>query len=245
MSQDALKPRLMVAIDTKTRDDFFRQLDQFEGLSLVVKVGLRMLPQLSLKELAEIRARGFELFIDAKLHDIPSQVAETVEVFGSIGAEFLTVHLSGGFEMLSLAQIAAAKSKTRLLGVSVLTSLSDEDLEDVGIATGAAVQVEKLVLLGLRAGLSGFVCSAQDLQSLVRNEQLRARWPLFVTPGISTGLGQVGADQTRVATVETACSLGSGALVVGRGISAAESPRKAAEEVLSRIDRFWQEATQS
>lgn len=217
--------KLAVALDNKTKSDFLDTFQKLKEFPLVYKVGLKMLPHL---ERADWKLfDGKSLFVDAKLHDIPSQVADAVMAYGDKGANFLTVHLSGGRKMLEEAVKAAQPYDLRLLGVSVLTSLSEEDLSEIGFAS-TAESVERLLRLGIASGLDSFVMSTREL---TRSKKVFPH--IFcVTPGISFDSGSTNKDQQRTATVQEAVSLHSDLIVMGRAILTSDDPVASVQKVL-------------
>lgn len=167
-------------------------------------------------------AGGLPLFLDLKLHDIPHTVARAVAAAAALAPALLTIHAAGGPAMIAAAR-GAAPPATRIIAVSVLTSLDDADLLAAGVADGAVAQVVRLAGLARDAGADGLVCSPQEVAEVAR------RWPggFLVVPGIRPG-GEAHADQKRVMTPAAALAGGASALVVGRPISGAEDPAAAA-----------------
>lgn len=174
------------------------------------------------------------IFLDLKFHDIPATVAGAVKSVGALGVDYINVHAGGGAEMM-LAAVEAAKTfgeaAPKILAVTVLTSLDDENLEAVGQKTPVEEQVVRLALLARKCGMAGVVCSPLEIESL-RN----ACGPEFVlmTPGIRPR-GSVKADQKRVMTPEQALGKGASHLVIGRPITGAAVPAQAARDILADI----------
>jgi orotidine-5'-phosphate decarboxylase len=170
------------------------------------------------------------LFLDLKLHDIPNTVAGAVASLAPLAPAVLTVHAAGGAAMLVAAQ-AAALPGTRVVAVTVLTSLDDGDLLAAGVADGTAAQVQRLAGLARSAGLAGVVCSPHEVAAL------KAIWPdgLFVVPGVRPAGAALG-DQKRVMTPDQALAAGAGILVVGRPITAATDPVAAAKAIADSLD---------
>ncbi len=173
-------------------------------------------------EMAKI---GLPIFLDLKLHDIPNTVAKAMQALHVLEPAILTVHAAGGRAMLEDAK-AAAGVNTKVVAVTVLTSLDASDLNEIGYARDAAAQVERLADLAQDAGLDGIVCSGEEV-SLVRK-----RWPggFFVVPGVRPANGALG-DQKRAVTPRAAIDAGASIIVVGRPISQAENPDLAAREI--------------
>jgi len=180
-----------------------------------------------------VRDTGAAVFLDLKFHDIPNTVAKTVASAARLNVQMLTVHASGGTEMLRAAQAAAdeAENTPLILGVTVLTSMDETDLAETGIQKNPAQQVQHLATLATAAGLNGLVCSPKEITPL------RAILPLetqLITPGIRPAGTDTG-DQKRVLTPPKAIEAGASWLVIGRPIYAAENPRAAAEALLDSL----------
>lgn len=177
----------------------------------------------------EVAKLGLPIFLDLKLHDIPNTVAKAVQALRSLEPAVLTVHAAGGRAMLEEAKAAAASS-TRVVGVTVLTSLDSVDLDDIGVGGTPHAQVERLAMLAKHAGLDGIVCSGHEVGAA------RKLWPggFFVVPGVRPANGKT-ADQKRVVTPQQAMHDGASILVVGRPISQAEDPDQAARAIESTL----------
>ncbi len=180
-----------------------------------------------------IRDTGAAVFLDLKFHDIPNTVAKAVASAARLHVQMLTVHASGGTEMLRAAQAAAedAENTPLILGVTVLTSMDETDLTEIGIQENPAQQVQHLATLATAAGLKGLVCSPKEITPL------RAILPpetQLITPGIRPAGTDTG-DQKRVLTPPQAIEAGASWLVIGRPICAAENPRAAAEAILDNL----------
>ncbi len=178
---------------------------------------------------ALVAACGLPLFLDLKFHDIPNTVAAAVRAVAPLAPALLTVHGSGGRAMLEAAR-AAAPPETRVVAVTVLTSLDDADLAASGVAGGTAAQAQRLAGLARAAGLDGLVCSPHEVAAL------RAAWPgaLLVVPGVRPS-GAAAGDQKRVMTPAAAVAAGASVLVVGRPITAAADPASAAAAIAAEL----------
>ena len=213
--------RTIVALDC-SRERAYELAKILEGNAKWLKIGMTLFYQEGPKIVKEFKDMGFNIFVDLKLHDIPHQVEGATKSVIETGADMFTCHASGGPEMLkAIAQASAGKAIS--LGVTVLTSLSDEDLATMGYKNKSAEQVSLFAGLVKQAGLSGVVCSAQEAKML--REQLGPD-AYIVTPGIRPANAEVG-DQSRVTTPEMAFRGGSSHIVVGRPITAAEDPLQA------------------
>lgn len=173
----------------------------------------------------EMMKFGLPIFLDLKLHDIPNTVAKAIQALHLLEPAILTVHATGGRAMLEDAK-AAANSGTRVVAVTVLTSLDDSDLDDIGVNDSSHGQVERLTLLARDSGLDGIVCSGHEVAAA------RKLWPegYFVVPGVRLPNGSR-ADQKRAVTPREAIDNGASVIVVGRPISQADDPDMAAREI--------------
>ncbi len=173
----------------------------------------------------EMMKFGLPIFLDLKLHDIPNTVAKAVQALHVLEPAILTVHAAGGRAMLEDAK-AAAGARTKVVAVTVLTSLDDADLLDIGVGGRAKDQVARLADLARSAGLDGIVCSGEEVAAA------RAAWRdgYFVVPGVRPAGGAMG-DQKRAVTPREALDRGASILVVGRPISLADDPDLAAREI--------------
>jgi orotidine-5'-phosphate decarboxylase len=173
-------------------------------------------------ELAKI---GLPIFLDLKLHDIPNTVAKAMQAINDLAPAIVTIHASGGRAMMEDAK-AAAGLNTKVVGVTVLTSLDDHDLSRVGVADDPHAQVERLAALAQEAGLDGIVCSGHEVKSA------RKAWKdgYFVVPGVRPASGKTG-DQKRIVTPAEAMANGASIIVVGRPITLAEDPDAAARAI--------------
>jgi orotidine-5'-phosphate decarboxylase len=198
----------------------------------VVKVGLSLFVEHGPKAVEVFQKLGARVFLDLKLHDIPNTVGLAAERAAAMGVDFLTVHASGGKAMLCAALEGAAKGAAlgghrppQLLAVTVLTSMDKAAMEALGVQGEIYSQVERLALLSCEAGVSGLVCSAEEVSAL---RQRLGSHVLLCTPGIRPAGGSM-ADQSRVQTPRQAILSGADLLVVGRPVYEAEKPECAAE----------------
>jgi orotidine-5'-phosphate decarboxylase len=182
----------------------------------------------------QLRDRGFNVFLDLKLHDIPNTVAGAVRSATQAGASLLTIHASGGAAMMSAAaEAASAPGSPRLLAVTVLTSMDANQLAGIGIAASPAEQVLRLARLAQASGIDGMVCSAEEVATLRRETGPDT---LLVIPGIRPA-GSAMEDQKRIATPAQAIAYGASMLVVGRPITRANNPAVAARMILEEIEQ--------
>ncbi len=225
---------IYVAIDTPELDRALAIVHAVRDHAGGVKLGLEFFCAHGPDGIACIADLGLPLFLDLKFHDIPNTVAKAVAAVSPLAPAVLTVHASGGLEMLAAAK-AAAPAATKVVGVTVLTSLDDADLTAVGIADALADQVARLARLCHAADLDGIVCSGAEVGVA------RAQWPegFFVVPGVRPAGADV-ADQKRVVTPARALADGASILVIGRPITAAPDPARAIAEIAGSLSRTRQ-----
>ncbi len=200
------------------------------------KIGLELFAATGPEVVARVKAQGKRVFLDLKLHDIPRTVERAVKSCGALGVDLLTIHSSGGRAMIRAAAEAAASfgaAAPRVVAVTCLTSLDQQDLTDLGIGRPMAEQVAALGSLAVGAGAQGIVCSPQEVAAMRR---LLGPAALLVTPGVRPAGAEVG-DQKRVATPAQAVRDGSTHLVVGRPILEAADPCAAALAITAEMAR--------
>jgi len=212
---------IFVAIDTP---DLARARDiarAVRGVAGGIKLGLEFFAANGPSGVAELGEFGLPVFLDLKLHDIPNTVARAVQALRPLEPAILTVHAAGGLAMLENAK-AAASPTTKVVAVTVLTSLDEKDLAAAGVRGSPAEQVSRLASLAKSAGLDGVVCSGEEVGAV------RKAWPdgFFVVPGVRPGDGGA-ADQKRVVTPRAAIDGGASILVIGRPITDADDPAAA------------------
>jgi orotidine-5'-phosphate decarboxylase len=227
------KDYLIVALDLPSRVTAIDLATRLQGVCTWLKVGLELYLAAGYGIIEELTAQGFNIFLDLKLYDIPNTVAGAVRSVASSGAGLLTLHASGGPAMLQAAAEAAAgiPNAPRLLAVTVLTSMDAAQLTAIGINDPADTQVLRLARMATAAGITGLVSSPQEV-ALLRKELGPS--PLLVTPGIRPA-GSESQDQKRIATPAAAIAAGASMLVIGRPITQADDPAKAAEAILNEI----------
>jgi orotidine-5'-phosphate decarboxylase len=226
-------PKVFAAIDVRDLDRATELAAQLAGAGVGLKFGLEFFVAHGAAGVERARPANAPLFLDLKLHDIPATVEGAVaSAIETLEPDFLTIHASGGPAMLTAAMKAARGSRTKILGVTVLTSLDDDDLEAVGQKTPVLDQVVHLARTGLHAGLDGFICAPTDAATL---RATIGRAPVLMVPGIRPAwAGDVG-DQKRVLTPAEAMALGADHLVIGRPLTQAADPAGAARRVLEEL----------
>lgn len=215
--------KIIVALDYETEREALRLVDQIDPSLCRLKVGKEMFTTLGTDFIKQLHKRHFQVFLDLKYHDIPNTVARAVRSAADLGVWMVDLHASGGLRMMETAkQILEpyGKDAPLLIAVTVLTSMEDVDLLQIGINTSPMEQVIRLARLCQRAELDGVVCSPQEVAIL--REQCGADFKL-VTPGIRPEGSDV-ADQRRVMTPKEAVQAGSDYLVIGRPITQSADP---------------------
>jgi orotidine-5'-phosphate decarboxylase len=221
---------IYVAIDTPDLARALALAEAVKGDAGGVKLGLEFFSAQGPEGVKRVAALGLPVFLDLKLHDIPNTVAKAVESLAPLGPAILTVHASGGKAMMSAAK-AAAPAGTKVVGVTVLTSLDADDLVSAGVNDPPADQVARLARLAHAAGLDGIVCSGAEVGIA------RKQWPdgFFVVPGVRPAGVEV-ADQKRVVTPRQALDDGASVLVIGRPIAGAADPGRAIREIAESLN---------
>lgn len=227
------RQRLIVALDVPDATSAMRMVAELEGTCSWFKVGLELFVAAGPAILEPIVSRGFNVFLDLKLHDIPNTVEGAVRFAAGLGVRMLTVHAGGGPAMLSAAKTALAgiSNPPELLAVTVLTSMDAGQLHAVGVGRVPSGQVELLTKMGLAAGIRGFVCSAQEVAAV---RALTGPEGVLVIPGIRPAGAAIG-DQKRVAGPAEAIRRGASYLVVGRPITQSPNPAEAASAILEEM----------
>lgn len=225
---------IIVALDYDNKDTALQLIDQLDPSMCRLKIGKEMFTLFGPQLVKDIHSRDFDLFLDLKFHDIPNTVAKAVSAAAELGVWMTNVHASGGLAMMKAASKALQNygdDAPMLIAVTVLTSMSDQDLALLGIDVSAADHVKRLAGLTQQAGLDGIVCSAQEAQML--KQQFGQDFKL-VTPGIRP-VGADQGDQHRVMTPAKALSAGSDYLVIGRPITKADKPLEALTAIYQSI----------
>ena len=231
--------RLIVALDFPSSDAAMDLVDRLQGACRWFKVGMELYYAAGNQILDRLRERGFEVFLDLKLHDIPNTVAGAVRAVAGTGASLLTVHAGGGERMMrAAAQAADRPGAPRLLAVTVLTSMDAAELRAVGVGDAGEAegvvetQVLRLARLARAAGIDGLVCSAEEVAAV---REAMGPEALLVVPGIRPAGTGSSDDQSRVASAAQAIARGASKLVVGRPITQAPDPARAAAGILAEI----------
>ncbi|MDW6003663.1 orotidine-5'-phosphate decarboxylase [Vibrio mangrovi] len=224
------EPRVIVALDYDNQSEALRFVDQINPQHCRLKVGKEMFTLFGPDFVRALHQRGFSVFLDLKFHDIPNTCAKAVKAAAELGVWMVNVHASGGERMMTAAREILepyGAERPLLIGVTVLTSMSQHDLAGIGLDIEPQEQVLRLAELTKKSGLDGVVCSAQEAHLL--KERFGQTFQL-VTPGIRPEGSDVG-DQHRIMTPQQAISAGSDYLVIGRPITQSKEPALVLERI--------------
>jgi orotidine-5'-phosphate decarboxylase len=221
---------IYVAIDTPDVHRAAAIAREIRGIAGGVKLGLEFFCANGEEGVLHIAQGDLPVFLDLKLHDIPNTVGKAVEALAHLEPAILTVHAAGGRAMLEAAR-AAAPAGTKVVAVTMLTSLDQTDLASIGISDSPLELVARLARLARESGLDGIVCSGAEVAAA------RSYWPdgFFVVPGVRPA-GDDSGDQKRVATPAEALANGASVLVIGRPITAANDPEEAIRRIAATLD---------
>lgn len=220
---------IFVALDTQDVHRAAAIAREVSGIAAGVKLGLEFFYANGEEGVLRIAEHETPVFLDLKLHDIPNTVEKAVRAIAHLNPAILTVHAGGGKAMMSAAK-AAAPPRTKVVGVTVLTSLDKDDLASIGVRSSPETQVERLAALARESGLDGIVCSGSEVAAV------RARWPegFLVVPGVRPAGADAG-DQKRVVTPARALADGASVLVIGRPVAAAANPHRALMDIAATL----------
>jgi len=229
---------IIAALDVPTAEQALKLAKEIAPTVGAFKIGGELFTASGPDIVRRVRDTGAAVFLDLKFHDIPNTVAKSVASAVRLDVEMLTIHTSGGLEMMRAAEESAQQTALQsgrnaplVLGVTVLTSSDSDTLLEIGCAPNVGAQVERLAALAVKSGLRGLVCSPLEIVGL---RQILPAHVQLVTPGIRTG-AEKSDDQKRTLTPREAIDAGANWLVIGRPIYAAENPRAAAEKILESI----------
>lgn len=227
------RQRIIVALDVFGEDQLRRLVEALAGSVGMFKIGKELFTSLGPRAVSLVRDRGGEVFLDLKYHDIPNTVAGAVRAAARLGVSMLTVHASGGAKMIEAAAEASADSDSQpaIIAVTLLTSLGQSDVDDLGFGGSPRDVVLRLAKLSLSAGAHGLVNSPREVKPL---RQAHGDQPLLITPGVRPA-GSAADDQARVATPAQAVSDGADFLVIGRPITRASDPAAAAGRIAEEL----------
>ena len=218
---------IIVAVDETHLENFQNVVDSLDSDLCMIKIGSVSFNALGHQAISYASNKGFKIFLDLKLHDIPNTVKKSIKGLVSLPIDMMTIHTSGGLEMMKAAKKAVDGTDIKIFGVTALTSLSDEDTSLIFKRT-AAEQVNTMLDLAEQAGIDGVVCSPHELSLVAKRESL-----LSITPGIR--LKDSNDDQNRVMTPKDALKQGANFLVIGRPITEAKNIKEALLEIHNSI----------
>ncbi|WP_199611847.1 orotidine-5'-phosphate decarboxylase [Flocculibacter collagenilyticus] len=227
-------PKIIVALDFDNKNKAIELVEQLDSSMCRLKVGKEMFTLFGPEFVKQLHQLGFEVFLDLKFHDIPNTVAKAVKAAAELGVWMVNVHASGGKKMMEAAKDILkpyADKAPKLIAVTVLTSMDQEQLNGIGIDKEPKDHVSHLAKLALNSGLDGVVCSAQE--SAMLKQECGKEFQL-ITPGIRPADAAAG-DQIRIMTPEKALAAGSDYLVIGRPITQADNPLAALKNIYKSI----------
>ena len=222
--------KIIVALDVATKEKALELVEELQRDISFFKIGLQLYTAEGPEIVRAVLATGAKVWLDLKLYDIPNTVARAVESANTLGVQMLTIHLSGGSEMIRAATAARAKHML-LLGVTVLTSSTEQTLREIGIADTAEDQVLRLAKLGAEAGIDGVVASPHEIESLRREFGDRMK---IAVQGIRPSWAEPG-DQKRFMTPREAIQAGADYIGIGRPITGHARPREAVKKIVDEL----------
>ena len=223
-----MSKNIIVAVDEYHLDAFKNIVDSLDPDLCMIKVGSVSFNALGHEAVLHASNKGFDIFLDLKLHDIPNTVKKSIEGLKNLPINILTIHTSGGFQMMKAAMEAVNGTDIKVFGVTALTSLTDHDTNTI-YKRDAASQVNAMLDIAIQAGIDGVVCSPHELNLVKQKDSL-----LSITPGIR--LSDSDDDQSRVMTPQKAIELGANYLVIGRPITEAADPQNALKNIFNSIN---------
>ena len=227
-------PKIIVALDFPSRDPALALVDQLDPKKCRLKVGKELFTRSGPQLVEALQGRGFEVFLDLKFHDIPNTTSAAVAAAADLGVWMVNVHASGGEKMMTACRERLepfGADRPLLIAVTVLTSMTAEDLTGIGITNSPEAQVSRLATLTRNCGLDGVVCSAQEAPRLKKEQGAEFQ---LITPGIRPLTADKG-DQQRIMTPSDALKAGSDYLVIGRPITQAADPLAALEAIHAEV----------
>lgn len=237
MTDAEARDAIIIALDM-SREEALELCDKLKGRARWVKVGMTLFYRYGPSIVDEMRERGLNVFLDLKLHDIPFQIHGAAYAASLSGADILSIHGLGGAQMIAEGRAGAEEAaeqrggnRTKLVAISVLTSMDQEALSSIGVESPVAEEVSRLASLAVGAGADGIVCSPQEAADM---RALLGPDAMIVTPGIRPAGADVG-DQKRISTPAAAIAAGASKLVIGRPITKADDPAHAFEDIVAEL----------
>jgi orotidine-5'-phosphate decarboxylase len=222
--------KIIVALDVAAKEQALELVEQLRNEVSFFKIGFQLYTAEGPEIVRAVLATGAKVFLDLKLHDIPNTVAKAVDSANTLGVQMLTIHLSGGSEMIRAA-IAARKNRMSILGITVLTSANEQTLREIGISDKVDDQVLRLAKLGRDAGIDGVVASPHEIKKLRTEFGDKIK---IVVQGIRPSWAEPG-DQKRFMTPRAALEAGADYIGIGRPITTHPNPRAAVTKILEEI----------
>lgn len=223
--------RIYVALTSDCGSDAMKMIEPLRGLSVGIKIGLELFVKEGPAIVEKIKDAGFPVFLDLKFHDIPYTVAGAVRSACLLEPDLINIHASGGRAMMEAAATACT-GKTKIIAVTLLTSMDESDLMLIGSSLSSMKAVESLSAAARESGLHGVVCSPLEASAV---RKIAGKDFLIVTPGVRPA-GSAAGDQKRIMTPSDAIKAGADSLVIGRPVTAAADPAQAAEAILKEIE---------
>lgn len=229
----ACQSPVIVAMDNMNVNQVLTLADELDPKLCRLKVGKELFTKAGSTLVYQLQERGFDIFLDLKFHDIPNTTAQAVLAAADMGVWMVNVHASSGRVAMETVKqrLKQQNYSTLVIAVTVLTSMSSQDLQEIGVSDSIETQVSRLAQLTQQAGLDGVVCSAQEANML---KQLCGKEFILVTPGIRM-VDDASDDQTRICTPAQAMANGSDYLVIGRSITQAKNPTEKLQKILQSI----------
>lgn len=231
------EPKIIVAIDAKTREEAYTQIGQLDPKLCHLKIGNILFTRYGPSLIEELLKKNYQIFLDLKFYDIPQITTDACRAAALLGVWMVNVHIFGGRTMLEMVANTLKNmngTKTLLIGVTILTSLDAQDFKTLGIDDDISALVARMAMLAKESGLDGVVCSANEA-AFLRKQQ--GKEFLLVTPGIRLS-SENKSDQKRIMTPEAAIKSGSNYLVIGRPITQSLNPRKVLQKITDLITPF-------
>ena len=222
-----MSKNIIVAIDESELTSLKDIIDSLESDKCMIKIGSVAFNSIGHKSIFYAAEKGFDIFLDLKLHDIPNTVKKSIQGLISLPINMLTIHISGGRDMMKAAMDAVSGSKIKIFGVTALTSLSNDDANNI-YKRNISEQVNTMLDLAVSSNIDGVVCSPHELELVIQRKSL-----LSITPGIR--MQNLNDDQKRVMTPREAIDLGADYLVIGRPITKSDDINKTLNEIYSSI----------
>lgn len=223
-----MSKQIIVAVDETKTKSFIEIVDSLDNNLCMIKVGSASFNSMGHEAINYVASKGFKIFLDLKLHDIPNTVKKSIEGLIPLPLSMLTIHTSGGLEMMKVAKQALQGTNIKVFGVTALTSLSDEDTNII-FKRSASEHVKAMLDLAEAAGIDGVVCSPHELELVTQRKSLES-----ITPGIR--ISKSNDDQSRVMTPKEAITKGANYIVIGRPITNASNINKALQEIHNSIE---------